>query len=179
MGSGDDHTWSQTDLYVAMNEDGFLTSLSLDWQRKIIEYTWPDNKEAQKYSTAEELCVQVQQESSVLARVGLITLSDYYYASNVEIGWCDQKYDCSGTWIKMENCGGGSLSSEEWTMTHGVYYDEYGMQVYVITNILPLGAVIESFPYDEHLVRPVFFLDMASEMTSSSGTLADPYIVLK
>ncbi len=168
--------WDQSDLYKNINGTIFLTNLLSGWQDKIMKYTWPQGDITSGNKTASALCSEESNFQTINAKIGLMSLSDYYYAYNGANSNCSSS--CSTNWMFIKNNENTDLNSNvyEWTIQNYGY--DSAIDAYCAWTVKREGDAYSYMSYNGgFLVRPVFYLSPETLISSSSGTSSDPIII--
>ncbi len=176
--SNSDILWNESDLFSNLNSLAYLTKLSSTWQDKIEKYNWSNGYIGMElYSDAKEVCELERNMSKVSAKIGLLSVGEYYYANDLNGTSCWSS-DCSTNWlfIKM-NSVSSMLSEYDWMILRdstGGYLK--GWSVFVsLENSKPMVGDMNQ----NESVRPVFYLSSDALISSGNGTSTDPFIIAK
>ncbi len=166
--------WNDSDLFNNLNSSAYLTNLLSSWQNEIERYSWPNGviNDSDTKSSGQFFCNFEKNLPGISAKVGLLTVSDYYYANN-QNGTSCRSSDCTTVWLhKKMNGVPSELNNSEWMMLRSDA--ERTNMSYYISSSGPLGmAQLEI----GDSVRPVFYLSQSTYIFSGSGTSTDPFIV--
>ncbi len=172
--------WNHSTVYVKINGSEFLTGLPESWQKQVISSSWSSGALTLENVNvvASEVCMAERNLTSIDAKVGLMTLSDYYYANGNKNSNCfgsGGSPACSANWMFFRN--NGCLETETYESTM-IQVEGVG-SLYFIYAISSNGGVVEG-PHSmnkEMSVRPVFYLSPSTSISSGRGTSTDPFIV--
>ncbi len=185
--------WDASDLFLGLNgqinqpnKKYFIGSTDFpymsdtNWTNLIAtDITWYKGSGVDSSSTGEDFYKQERQLSfsgSETAKIGLMYVSDYYYASNGDFknGWLLVQFGVTTNTL-TETMGhklANPLAESEWTMvTHDTaeawfVYPPKGMRVY---SFAEGGTVV---------ARPVFYLKNTVKFTNAKGIESDPYMIV-
>ena len=167
-----DIKWEENTMYTYLQNDVLnnKTYYTSGWTQKISSVKWNSGNVFSVNDTSEEM---FESESSMVtantSKIGLIYVSDYMYA-----------YNSGGT----QNCNLSPYciswitnSDIFWSMTYfgRLNFDEeefYG--AWAISNNGQLGT---NYLYNQHAIRPVFYLNEDERYVSGEGTVFDPIII--
>ena len=173
--------WNASSLYNSINGSDFLTSLFDDWQDKIIDHSWPlgDLKMNDCNEAASLLCLSENSLKTDSAKIGLMTVSDYYYANSGSDSNCfrSSSEDCSKNWLYVNNNGAVSPSwmVGEWLMI-GQAAEEapFRQCLYIMQN----SKVWRTDVTDGNgVARPIFYLSSEALIIDGEGTSTDPFVI--
>ncbi len=167
----DAFTWVESDLCLKLNGADFLAGFSSDWQSKILDHTWMAGVIENEDMNASSICLS---ESTLFseksAKVGLISLTDYWYAYKGAASNCRE--GCA-PWI-FTNSEYDSETRAMLTMTNANWYGE----VWGFWSVEWDGFAYEAEPgVYPGFVQPVFYLSPDAFISSGSGTSSDPFII--
>ena len=195
--NGKDFEWPDNELYMGLNDNYFFNNseyINNDWKNKIVNYDWfygDINSSSMRETVNDIYKVETGQKNSqhnivtnsgstelvdcfwnkeIYSPIGLIYVSDYFYATSKDNINCRQNSEkCLEGWI---------FNGEEWTMSR---YGKSGGSAWYAWKIDFDGDIAYSFDQNgnlkhENSVRPVFYLTNDIEL-SGTGTTIDPYII--
>ncbi len=170
--------WPQSEIFKSISSDGFLTGLLTRWQEKIVNHSWPTGIIEDGNAMASTICETEKGLTSISAKVGLMTLSDYYYAAGGGESSCftGVKKDCSLNWMFFLNNGCSNTGDYEWTMI-SADEDILDSAYAAGSEWVPTGSIGTLLKTSEGYVRPVFYLSPVAVISSGSGTSTDPFII--
>ena len=172
--SGEGNTWSSSTLNTGVLNGTYLNSLGATWSNKISTHTWYVGGHINSKVTPKEMYGYESTGSTYRAKIGLMYVSDYGYATSNSY-WTTELLDyddgaCNYDWL--------FLGLDEWTITrnsdtwytsqnawHALSVNRYGDVSYLL---LPDGVNYLQ------IVRPVFYLTSSTTYVSGSGTSTDP-----
>lgn len=168
-------SWPSSNLYSELNGTAFLANATYvpneTWSNKIKENSWKYGNITSYEGTAASISEIESSFTTTSAKIGLMSLSDYYYQS--ESNNCSES---GGTYSSCKNGWMGLTSNTnndiEWTMSaYGI--EDSSQKAYAIHSD---GYVYYETASKTGLVRPVFYLNNDIEI-SGEGTSTSPYII--
>ncbi len=180
------NTWSESNLNKVNLNTNFITNIGSEWTKKIATTTWKvgGNTWANIVETTPSVAYQNEITNAVTtnttdskteykAKVGLMYVSDYYYAAG-QSAWTLVGYNSSDAtkeyrFSKVENWlyGGGC----DWTISR---YADNSSRAFIVSDV---GIVNNSNVGDGRGVRPSFNLESAITYVSGSGSANDPIVI--
>ena len=161
-----DTKWESSTMYTYLQNDVLSNTsyIPSGWSNKISSVKW-NIGDVQTYTNGDTVYgLEDNTQTTNTSKIGLMYLSDYYYA-----------YNAGGT----TNCGSTACtnwltdtSNATWTMSRyggSSYYNAW----YVSTN----GSVDSWNLNDTGAVRPVFYLSTSVNWKSGTGASGDPFII--
>lgn len=162
-------TWLTSELYT--NTVASIYNILTFKDKIVTNHAWNvgtiGNTTDYNIDTRAEI-IDLENNSTGTATIGILSLSDYYLAYNGDKSW-NSNYDTSN-WI------GGYLNkstSNEWTMNYG---GPSGNN-YIAWIIWSEGAIGPYNIFNECAIRPTFYLKQTVEYVSGAGTSTNPFIV--
>ena len=108
------------------------------------------------------------------ARVGILSVADYYLAYNGDKSWVSS-YNTTTNWIGAYL--NGYTTYGEWTMTYADYDEDDGeLAWYISTNGGSFSSGNWSYN-NRYVIRPTTYLKADVKYVSGGGTITNPYIV--
>ena len=170
-GDGDRYAtndWSASTVNTSTLNTTFYNSLGSTWRSKIVNYSWKVGGMDISYGFDSDAKLAFDYEVgnyslsiTYTARIGLMYLSDYYYASS-PTNWHNIGGGTTSNWLH--------LRTDEWTITP--WYGESDMVYKVSDDSTPLAANIRT---NDAAIRPVMYLSTAAVYSSGTGTSSNPY----
>ncbi len=174
------NTWSESRLNTTNLNTNYLNNIGTNWSNKIATHAWKIGG-----NTWDNIGVSVPQmaytneitspaeNTTYDAKIGLMYVSDYYYAAESKI-WGKTAYDyrsfTSINWMYM--------GLEDWAITRvsnvsndAFYANEYGYVFYC--GVLDRNNV----SYYSFAIRPCFYLNSNVTYKSGAGTISSPFII--
>ncbi len=182
----DNTYWNNSDLYKRLNGNTTSTStypnifIKNDKYSYMQETKWTDLISSTKYyigdstSSSNPTVYQNERTKSIEnAKIGLMYLSDYLYASSQSTSnWLFIQNGLNG----KDNTPTGSLAPSsylyEWTMTKC----GFGGKGYLARVVYDYGATTNNYLSFTYAVRPVFYLK-SGRIIGGAGDIDNPYIV--
>jgi len=166
-----DTKWESSAMYTYLQGSSVLGSTSVipsGWSSKISSVKW-NVGDVQTYTNGDTVYgLEDNTQTTNTSKVGLMYLSDYYYA-----------YNAGGT----QNCNSSpycvswmtDTSNATWTMSRYGYLNGFYTAWYVYTD----GGVFRDSLTNTRAVRPVFYLnqDVYITNTTATGSSTDPFIL--
>lgn len=180
-----DTSWDNSTLFKALNGSEFLDTeeyLTDKLKEKILSIEWNIGNVSGNKIYGEETFNREIQKKSIPAKIGLMYLSDYYFAvsedGNVECWILDTlPKECKNNWLHISNNGNASNTTKtEWTMTRFGLYQESRYQTHRIVYDGGIDNNTIGDVTNEFYVRPVFFLTSDIDI-SGEGTIENPFII--
>ena len=174
------NTWSASSLNTVNLNTNFLNSLGSTWSNLIANHSWKvggmslSNGRSNGAQTAYNYEVGSSSSSTTYsAKVGLMYLSDYYYAAT-NAYWTYPGYSTSGAssdYRAATSYNWMYMGLYEWTISRSS--DDSGSAFRVNST----GAVVDYsyVTYYYTAVRPSFYLNSSVNYVSGSGTQSDPF----
>ena len=180
------NTWSESNLNKVNLNTNFITNIGSEWTKKIATTTWKvgGNTWANIVETTPSVAYQNEITNAVTtnttdskteykAKVGLMYVSDYYYAAG-QSAWTLVGYNSSDAtkeyrFSKGENWlyGGGW----DWTISRNA---DNSSRAFLVSDV---GRVNNGGVSDGRGVRPSFNLESAITYVSGSGSANDPIVI--
>ena len=181
--------WSSCSLYSNLNGSSFLTNttyLPSGWSDKIASTTWYFRDDVKAYGstymayTGADMYTYETGAASLTAKIGLMSLHDYYLAPGNGIA-CNETGStstCAASWIHFTQNSSSYATSSEWTMARrgNVSGSYYGIGIRSSKDSLGYATDASSTFTTYYIVRPVFYISSSVSMTGT-GTISDPYII--
>jgi len=157
-------------MYTYLQGSSVLGSTSVipsGWTDKISSVKW-NVGDVQTYTNGDTVYgLEDNTQTTNTSKIGLMYLSDYYYA-----------YNAGGT----QNCNSSpycvswmtDTSNYTWTMSR---YGDYGNGSYRAWYVLSSGVVARNNLATGNAVRPVFYLSTSVNWKSGTGASGDPFII--
>ena len=176
-----DNTWSASTTNTINLNENFLTYLdskNTKWKTMIADTTWyvggmtGANGYQSNAKTAYNYEVGANKDASttVTSKIGLMYLSDYYYAAS-ENYWTLPGYNSSGNdYRKATNDNWMSIGLFEWTISRSSAGSDGAFFVTVDGYVRGVGVVNSSWD----VLRPSFSLSSSIKYTSGEGTAVNP-----
>ena len=176
-----DNTWSASTTNTINLNENFLTYLdskNTKWKTMIADTTWyvggmtGANGYQSNAKTAYNYEVGANKDASttVTSKIGLMYLSDYYYAAS-ENYWTLPGYNSSGNdYRKSTNDNWMSIGLFEWTISRSSAGSDGAFFVTVDGYVRGVGVVNSSWD----VLRPSFSLSSSIKYTSGEGTAVNP-----
>ncbi len=161
-----DYQWSQGDLGTELNSESFLNNASYIPQTlktKIINMSWNQGSVSTETNTGQEVYdAENTTQDNTSTQIGLMYLSDYYYAeNNAGTTNCQSTSSCNN-WLK-------DSSNNQWTITRFRGDDGYGAWL-----IISSGSLDHWDTNNSNAAYPVFYLS-ADIKVSGEGTTSNPF----
>ncbi len=173
--------WSQSNLNTINLNDNYIDYIGITWASKIVQAQWKVGGNS-KYNIGSSVVPNVVYKNEITspaenttydAKIGLMYVSDYYYAAESKI-WGKTAYDyrsfTSINWMYM--------GLEDWAITRvsnvsndAFYANEYGYVSYC--GVLDRNNV----SYYSFAIRPCFYLNSNVTYKSGAGTISSPFII--
>ncbi len=171
-----DILWNKSDLFSDLNGTAYFSNLLSTWQGKIETYNWPNEDVGSKdfSGDADHNCATESSSAKIGGKIGLATLSDYYYSNGCNCA-SDNGWFCRAGWLSLRRSGLSPNQGDlEWLMGRSSLYD--GMAL----GFRPSDGGVWYFDMDHNgSVRPVFYLSSDALISSGNGTSTDPFIIAK
>ena len=180
------NTWSESNLNKVNLNTNFITNIGSEWTKKIATTTWKvgGNTWANIVETTPSVAYQNEITNAVTtnttdskteykAKVGLMYVSDYYYAAG-QSAWTLVGYNSSDAtkeyrFSKGENwLYGGDW---DWTISRNADLSS------IAFNVNHGGGVDNDHVGGSYAVRPSFNLESAITYVSGSGSANDPIVI--
>ena len=168
-----DISWVDSTMYSSLNGDKFLYDEyyfeDSKWIDKIIDYEWKYGTMSKEEINMDEFDfldgdyfyeLEEKWESSVVAKIGLISVSDYYYSPS------GNKFGL----IKNDALYYNGLLANSWigkiemTITNGICFDQF--------YEIQLDNTVKGRAY-----RPVFWVDSNIYFSSGNGEEESPFVI--
>ena len=173
--------WNISELNTINLNTNYLNNIGESWSSKIAETTWKvggntyDTIYAAVPKTAytNEITNPVA-DTTYDAKIGLIYVSDYYYAASSN-NWSLVGYnssDATADYRAATTSNWMYLGSNEWTITPLSSNEKYVFIIYssgYVTSYKTKSSTAS--------VRPVFYLDSLIKYMSGSGISSDPIVI--
>ena len=158
--------YPSSNVYNIVNNK-FASSLPKEWDSKVDNATWYIGTVSGNETTGDAIFEKEKKDSTTNGKYGLAYLSDFYYAYNGS-GSVDCKKDQCRSYL--------TTNYSEWTITrHDHSNSVYSLYIYYLH---PQGFNLKSAYADWHYaVRPVFYLNLNTEITSGTGSKDRPFII--
>ncbi len=168
------NTWDETtkpDIYTTLNTT-YYNTLGSEWQNLIAETTW----QVEGISSTNFGFIKMAYDVEVgtwksgyeeTMKIGLMYVSDYGYGANPS-KWTTGLYeDNYGTdnWLY--------LGDNEWLISREIDTTDFAFGVESYSG----GYVSSTVVFDARAVRPSFSLTSTVELSSGTGTSADPFVL--
>ncbi len=171
-----DTKWNSSSLYNGLNNGYFMQNAKYNYMQ---DQKWTNLIDPSTYyigdstaNTNPTLFQNERQESFSNAKIGLMYLSDYLYASNANTSnWLFIANGLNGNHNSLGNEASAPIAEYEWTMTRYGYYG-FSNAWRVSSN----GTVAASSLTNASAVRPVFYLKSNVKITGK-GTITEPYMI--
>ena len=174
--------WSSSLLYSTLNGSSFLTNttyLPSGWSDKIASATWYFRDDNKAYGstymayTGADMYTYETSDNSLTAKIGLMSLHDYYLAPGNGIS-CNTSGSCTSSWIQFTQNSSSYATSSEWSMARRGNINNVWYAIRISSNGY---ATDSSSPViTQYIVRPVFYISSSVNITGT-GTISDPYII--
>ena len=181
-----DTKWNESDLYKGLNgideknyfigNDKYNYMQQLTWTNLISPTTY--YIEYSKDATSPNLFINERKENFVGGSIGLMYLSDYLYASDVN----------TNNWLFIQNglnrtsANGNTASNQqaemEYTMTRYGYKSNASTSYYGVWRVGDAGVVLYGRVAGSRAVRPVFYIDSSKIKLKGTGIITDPYYII-
>ena len=169
--------WNNSDMYKYLQGANVLGNSSIipsGWSSKLVSIKW-NIGDVQTYTNGDTVFdLENNSITSNTSKVGLMYLSDYYYAYEDFMIGEPGKQNCyegsCNSWLS-------DSSNNTFTMTR---YGQFGNSSYfVVWGLSTINYSYLPYVYDEIAVRPVFYLnkDVFIANPGASGTSTDPFIL--
>ena len=149
-------------LYAIKPNDGYDAYYAYNMERS------PDSKGNLCLDSSSPNCNDtVERNNSWTGTMGLISVSDYAYASSEE--------DCHNN-VRSSACATNNwlnVGSNYWTITPAAYYNSNSLVMYVNSS----GMIAADVAAKRYGVRPVINLKADTFIVTGTGTYDDPYIL--
>ena len=165
--------WEDSTLNLVNLNKNYLNNIGDSWNNKIASVKWQvggiDTVDNAKTIYDYEVGIYAS-NNTYNAKIGLMYISDFYYASNPEY-WENDCTPLGSNWLNFK-------ALQEWTITP---YLNDNKSVFMITlksenNNLYSSAVRSEVSYYELMgVRPVFYLKDSIIYNGGIGSIDDPY----
>ena len=172
--------WSTSLLNKTNLNKNFITNIGADWANKIADTTWKvggntfDNIGPQSAKTAYQNEVvepkpgEYSTETEYRAKIGLMYVSDYWFAAAPSV-WTTNLGPDNGETIR--NVNWMYMGLLEWTISREA---DYTSTVFLVSDTGPLGS---NQAFNAFGVRPVFYLSSFVNYASGNGSATDPITI--
>ena len=165
---GENCTWENSTIKTYLNTDFLTNSIPTGWQNKIAEVNWNvgTTKTYQNEPYAQTIYEQENKnQTSEKLKIGLMYMSDHYYAYDNGDGTTNCDDSLCNSWIFCH--------VHEWTMTF-IGFDSWNKAI--SAGIIYLSQVGSQPLIEIKSFRPVFFLVNTIKL-SGLGTIDNPYLI--
>ena len=174
------NTWSTSLLNKINLNTNFINNIGSTWANKIITTTWKvgGNTYAKIRDVAPATAYQNEivspaENTTYDAKIGLMYVSDYYYAASPS-AWTLVGYNSSDSTKDYRAATGDNwmyMGYVEWTISRGYGSSDTAFGVYFV------GSVYLNRVSDDYGVRPSFNLSSSITYVSGSGSMTDPILI--
>jgi len=173
-------------IYTNLNGSEFLenkTYVPDGWENKIADVAWKygnlNGLSDSDWDATRIYDVEQAWNQSVLAKVGIMYISDYTYSNlsiNCVYAWGDAS--CATNWMNLPNNDANAPSTSEVTMDFYTCSEYDGNTYCNIASLESDGGIqtIMANPTTESAIRPVFYITNSS-LEGGTGLITDPYII--
>ncbi len=162
--------WRDSSLYEYLN-NAFLNSFNDFWQQKIVKTTWNIGGVTYNIGLSSNALTAYNQEISNLvtvnAKIGLMYLSDYYYAATPEY-WTYKGLDNGGADYRLSKAANWLAGNNEFILANN---QDNLTQAYRTFTAGFVGVETVTTSLD---VRPTFYLYPQVKLIDGLGTVSDP-----
>lgn len=174
-------SWASSVPKSLINGSSFLNKenyLPIGWVDLIADTSWKYGSISNVNNNASAVYnAENSWTSTVNAKIGLMYISDYYYAyqtGGLNCSTSGSYSTCAKAWIHMSNNDPGYTSSHyDWTMVRGDTASNGGTQAHIVWALGHLSPMNIGRPF---YMRPVFYLKSDTKYVSGTGTITDPFI---
>ena len=170
--------WKYSDLNTINLNENFITNIGYEWISKIAITTWKVGGNTEKNivyvvpSTAyQNEIVNPDFNTTYDAKIGLMYVSDYYYAASPTY-WTYVGYNSSDSTKDYRAASTSNwmyLGSFEWTLTSLSNFNDY------VFSVASSGTLTYDLANYSLSVRPVFYLESSATYSSGGGTSSNSY----
>ena len=171
-----ENIWSESELNTVNLNVNYLNNIGSTWANKIATTNWivGGNTDQNIYnvavkSTYTNEIVSPAESTTYNAKIGLMYVSDYGYATSPE-NWTKNLNIYHNDTIKNNNWM--FMGLDEWTITR---FESLPSSVFLVRSSGSVGSNSVNYGYDYKGVRPAFYLNSDITYISGSGTESDPF----
>ena len=180
-----DTLWDNSTLFKALNGSEFLDNeeyFTDKLKEKILNVEWNIGDVDNEIRNIENILIKEQKKQSIPAKIGLMNMSDYYFAvsedGNVNC-WIEPDSlpkECKNTYLHISNNGNVSdISNNEWIINrYGLFRNGYESNRICSSGTIDQGC--NGQLTHEYVIRPVFYL-ISDIKLSGEGTIDSPFII--
>ena len=178
-----DTLWDNSTLFKVLNGIEFLDNeeyLTDKLKEKILSIEW--NIGDTNINNIENILIQEKTKQSIPAKIGLMNMSDYYFAVsedgnvNCWVGTNILPKECKNTWLHISNNGNDSdILKIEWIINrYGLFRNGYESNRICSNGTIDQGCIGQLT--NEYVIRPVFYLTSDIKLPGE-GTIDSPFII--